>query len=144
MKRKLARHAYNNNKHNEERESTSLTVVKTVKNRISLPPYYFGDPLGFLSGKNRCRIFETLEASIIFDAEEEGDCTEKYEKLHPDTNNPEKVDESSDYCEVKEISHSVPDMNILKDKRKGFTKEEILNIYCNLQDIQKLAQKHDG
>ena len=54
MKRKLARHAYNNNNHTEEKESTSLAVVKTVKAKISPPVYYFGDPLGFLSWKNRC------------------------------------------------------------------------------------------
>ena len=136
MKRKLARHAYNNSKHTEEKESTSLAVVKTVKAKISPPVYYFGDPLGFLSWKNRCRTFETLEASIIFDAEEEGGYMEESEKIHPDTNNHEKEDVSSRDSEGKEISHSIPDVNILKDKRKGFTKEEIVNIYCNLQGIQ--------
>ena len=143
MKIKLAQHAYNNSKHTEETESTSLAVVKTVKAKISPPVYYFGDPLGFLSWKNRCRTFETLEASIIFDAEEEGGYMEESEKIHSDTNNQEKEDVSSRDSEGKEISHSIPDVNILKDKRKGFTKEDIVNIYCNLQDIKKLGQKHD-
>ena len=99
--------------------------------------------LGFLSLKNKCRTFETLEASIIFDAEEEGSCRKESEKKHPDTNNQEKEDDSSRYCEGKEITHPTQDVNILKDKRKGFTKENIVNIYCNLQDIKKLGQKHD-
>ena len=61
------------------------------------------------------------------------------EKNHPDTNNQEKEDGSSKYCEVKMIGHPIPDVNILKDKRKGFTEEEIVNIYCNLQGIQKFV-----
>ena len=143
MKRKLARHAYNNNNHTEGKEANSLAVVKTLEDKMSPPVYFFGEPLGFLSMKNRCRTFETLEATIIFDAEEEGGFREESTKMHPDRNNQEKEDDSSRYCEVKEISHPIPDVNILKDKRKGFTKEEIVNIYCNLQDIQKLTQKHD-
>ena len=87
--------------------------------------------------KNKCRTFETLEASIIFDAEEECSFVEESDKIHPDTRNQEIEDDRSKYCEGKEISHAVPDVNILKDKRKGFTKEEIVNIYCNLQDFQK-------
>jgi len=72
MKEKLVAHEYRNTEPVEEEESChSITLVKTVKDKFSPPVYFFGDPLGFLTWRNRCRNFETLEASIVFDAEEE-------------------------------------------------------------------------
>ena len=105
IKRKLERHAYNNNNLTEEKESTSLAIVKTVKNKISPTAYFFGDPLGFLSWKNRCIIFETLEASIIFDAEEECSFVEESEKIHPDTSNQEIEDDRSKCNVLLDLKH---------------------------------------
>ena len=132
IKEKIAAHEYKDVSQLKEAETPkSLTLVQTKKDKTYPPVYFYGDPFGFLTWRDRCRTFETLEASVIFDVEDE-------EYLTEDSTRQEcrKTKESLlQHCEKKEDIPTIPDVNILKDKRKGYTKEEIVNIYCNLQDI---------
>lgn len=143
MKEKLAAHEYKNSVQTQEIDSPkSLTLVKTVKDKIYPPVYFFGDPLGLLTWRSRCRTFETLEASIIFDVEEDEDVLDDHPQDASEHDSERPQDKESNIVarinnseEKDNISSKIPDMNILKDKKKGYTKEEIVNIYCNLQDI---------
>ena len=136
IKEKIAAHEYKDSSKIDEAETPkSLALVQTKKEETYPPVYFFGDPFGFLTWKNSCRTFETLEASIIFDAEDED---QSVDYLTEDSTRQDfgKTEESRlSHSLGKEDILPIPDVNILKDKRKGYTKEEIVNIYCNLQDI---------
>ena len=85
------------------------------------------DPFGILSSRS----FETLEASITFEDEEEEYESEEEDKLKEVVLFPPiSKDEHNTGTKQFNIRTQQPGqgVNILTDKRKGFTKE----IYCNL------------
>ena len=140
FQKKLSAHAYSGVFQCHELTSpNSIAVVRTNNNKSSLPVYFYGDPMGLLTWNNRTRAFETLEASIVFDTEEDvatNPCDEENEKISlKSTLKEDKDEESLKYAEIFESTSDVPNMNLLKDKRRGYTKDEIVNIYCNLAEI---------
>ena len=123
MKRKLAAHEYTH--YNPDQESLkSVAIVRTRTEKSKTPVYYFGDPLGFLTWKNSQRTFETLEASITFEEEEEVYNKEVYdikrENVSSEKKDIEKNSNATKFTEeqVKEEQTDQPNsgVNILTDK----------------------------
>ena len=122
MNRKLASHAYNHVDKTDEQEAfQSLAVVKTTSKRMSPSVYFFGDPCGFLPWRNIHRSFETLEATITFEEEEEEEDVYS-QQLSTDQYNADQEEQN------KQIQQHQHPISVLTDERENLTKEEIFLI----------------